>query len=167
MEKNFKALLAGPTKVITGVVRASFAHVFEPTVMGEGPTPKYSLSLVIDKSDTDTVEAVKQAIRNAIETGQGKLNLKSGEVVLEGANDDPFRLSLKVGGKPVMPFKLPMRDGDNERPDDDNYSGKVFINASSTTAPQVIGLDGVRITTAEGFYSGCYCRASINFYALM
>ena len=41
------------TKVITGKVRASFVHIFEPQSVN-GSEPKYSCSFIIPKSDTET-----------------------------------------------------------------------------------------------------------------
>lgn len=45
------------TKVVTGVVRLSYANVWEP-VSVNGGTPKFSVSLIIPKSDTKTIEAI-------------------------------------------------------------------------------------------------------------
>ena len=45
------------TKVVTGVVRLSYANVWEPVSINGG-TPKYSVSLIIPKSDTKTIEAI-------------------------------------------------------------------------------------------------------------
>ena len=51
-------------KVITGKVRASFVHVFEPQSIN-GSEPKYSCSLIIPKSDTVTVGKIREAIEQA------------------------------------------------------------------------------------------------------
>ncbi|WP_256084039.1 ssDNA-binding protein, partial [Staphylococcus aureus] len=48
--------------MITGKVRASYAHIFEPHSMQEGQESKYSSSLIIPKSDTSTIKAIEQAI---------------------------------------------------------------------------------------------------------
>ena len=61
------------TKVITGKVRFSYANVFEPTAMQDGQTPKYNVSIIISKSDTKTVEAIKKAIEAAKEAGKSKI----------------------------------------------------------------------------------------------
>ena len=62
-------------KVITGKVRASFVHVFEPQSIN-GSEPKYSCSLIIPKSETVTVgkirEAIEQANRKACPSGAAK-----------------------------------------------------------------------------------------------
>lgn len=67
------AKFVNPTKVITGKnTRFSYLVVNEPKAINGG-TPKYSVSLIIPKSDTVTIEKVKAAIKAAYEEGQGKL----------------------------------------------------------------------------------------------
>lgn len=130
------------TKVITGKVRFSYANVFEPKAAQEGAEPKYSVSLIIDKNDKKTLKAIEKAIEAAIEAGKAKF-----------------------GGKIPKNLKLPLRDGDEEREDDENYEGKMFVNASSSNKPGVVDEDLNPIMDREDFYSGCYGRASLNFYA--
>ncbi|HML49570.1 MAG TPA: DUF2815 family protein, partial [Clostridia bacterium] len=95
------------TKVITGLVRLSYANVWEPKSI-KGGDPKYSCSIIIPKSDTETIAAIHAAIDCAIKEGVGKF-----------------------GGKipPKSALKLPLRDGDTER-DDENYKGCYFVNAN-------------------------------------
>lgn len=133
------------TKVITGKVRFSYANVFEPTAMQDGQTPKYSVSIIISKSDTKTVEAIKKAIEAAKEAGKSKIADKNGKI--------PVNL------------KTPLRDGDEERPDDPAYENSYFINANSERKPGIVDRDLNPIMSRDDFYSGCYGRASINFYA--
>jgi hypothetical protein len=133
------------TKVITGKVRFSYANVFEPTAMQDGQTPKYNVSIIISKSDTKTVEAIKKAIEAAKEAGKSKIADKNGKI--------PFNL------------KTPLRDGDEERPDDPAYENSYFINANSERKPGIVDRDLNPIMSRDDFYSGCYGRASINFYA--
>ena len=130
------------TKVVTGVVRLSYEHVWEPASVN-GSTPKYSVSLIIPKSDTKTITAINQAIDNAIRDG-----------------------AAKFGGKipPKGALKLPLRDGDTER-EDEAYRDAYFINANSTTAPQIVDRSVQPILDRSEVYSGCYARVSINFYA--
>ena len=69
MSKNY----VNPCKVITGAsTRWSYANVWEPKSINGG-TPKYSVSLIIPKSDTKTVEKVRAAIKAAYQEGEGKL----------------------------------------------------------------------------------------------
>ena len=135
------------TKVITGVnTRWSYANVWDPKSINGG-TPKYSVSLIIPKSDTATVEKIKAAIQAAYEEGESK---------------------LKGNGKTVPALsvlKTPLRDGDLERPDDEAYKGCYFINANSATAPGIVDADRQPILERSEVYSGVYGRASINLYA--
>ena len=136
-----------PTKVITGVnTRWSYANVWQPKSINGG-TPKYSVSLIIPKTDTDTVNKVKAAIQAAYDEGESKL---------KGSGKSVPSLSV---------IKTPLRDGDLERPDDEAYKNAYFINANSSTAPGVVDADRQPIIDTSEVYSGVYGRASINFYA--
>lgn len=137
---------ANSTKVITGKVRFCYVNVFEPTAMNDGDTPKYNICVLIPKSDTATVDKVNKAIEAAIEAGKAKIADKNGRV-----------------NKATL--KLPLRDGDVERPDDPAFEGMYFINANSLRKPSIVDRDLNGIMSKEEFYSGCYGRASINFYA--
>lgn len=129
------------TKVITGKVRFSYANVFEPRKNDNG-TEKYSVSLLIDKDDTKTINSIKKAIESAKKAGVSKF-----------------------GGKIPAKLKEPLRDGDEEREDDENYKGKYFVNANATTKPGLVDSKGRPIIDSTEFYSGCYGYASITFYA--
>lgn len=133
------------TKVITGKVRFCYANVFEPQAMNDGDTPKYNICILIPKSDTKTLDAIKKAIEAAKVAGKAKIADKNGKI--------PSTL------------KIPLRDGDEERSDDSAYEGMMFINASSTRKPTIVDKDLNPIMSQDEFYSGCYGRASINFYA--
>ena len=136
-----------PTKVITGVnTRWSYVNAWEAKSINGG-APKFSVSLIIPKSDTKTIEKIKAAIQAAYEEGQGK---------------------LKGNGKSVPALsvlKTPLRDGDAERPDDEAYADAYFINANSATAPGIVDANCNPILERSEVYSGVYGRASINFYA--
>ncbi len=135
-----------PTKVITGLVRFSYAHIWEPQAINGGD-PKYSVSLVIPKSDETTITKIKKAIRAAYEEGENKLKGKNKTV------------------PPLSELKTPLHDGDKDRPDDDVYNNSYFINATSSTAPGIVDRSCQAILDQNEVYSGCYGRASINFYA--
>ena len=136
-----------PTKVITGPnTRLSYANVWEAKSINGG-APKFSVSLIIPKSDTRTVEKIKAAIEAAYKEGESK---------------------LKGNGRSVpalSAIKNPLRDGDTERPDDEAYANSYFINANSATKPGVVDADCQPILDTSELYSGIYGRASINFYA--
>ena len=72
----------------------------------------------------------------------------------------------KFGGKipNKAALKLPLRDGDTER-DDEAYKNSFFVNANSTTAPQIVDRSVQPILDRSEVYSGCYARVSVNFYA--
>ena len=135
-----------PTKVITGEVRLSYANLWEPKSINGG-APKYSVSIIIPKSDTRTIGKVKAAIEAAYREGETK---------------------LKGNGKTVpalSALKTPLRDGDTERPDDEAYADSYFINANSATAPGIVDSACETILERSQIYSGVYARASVNFFA--
>ena len=137
---------SNPMKVVTGIVRFSYANVWEPKGIN-GSTPKYSVSLIIDKDDTKTINDIKEAIKAAYEEGS---------------------VRLKGNGRSVPSLdsiKTPLRDGDKDRPDDENYANSYFVNANSTTPPGIVDVDCNPILNHAEVYSGVYGRASINFYA--
>lgn len=130
------------TKVVTGIVRLSYANVWEPKSVNGG-TPKYGVSLIIHKSDKQTIKDINNAVDNAIKAGIGKFGGKI-----------PNKAALK----------LPLRDGDTER-DDEAYQDSYFVNANSTSAPQIVDRSVQPIMDRSEVYSGCYARVSLNFYA--
>jgi hypothetical protein len=129
------------TKVVTGKVRFSYANVWEPKVPMGGGAAKYSVSLLIPKSDKKTVKAITDAIEAAKQEGK-----------------------TKWGGKIPAKMHTPLRDGDEERGDDPVYAGHYFINATSKTQPGIVDRKVQKIIVQSEFYSGCYGSASINFY---
>lgn len=137
------------TKVTTNEVRASYAQVFEPKAMPGSTDEKYSISLLIPKDDTETIQAIEKGIEAARKEGIEKFG-------------------KKFPAKPKTTF----RDGDEERPDDPAYAGHYFLNCSSKSKPGIIkkaapgsGVKFVEITDESEFYSGCYCKAVVNFFA--
>lgn len=131
-----------PTKVITGIVRLSYANVWEPKSINGGD-PKYSCSVIIPKTDTVTINAINAAIDAAIKDGIGKFGGKI-----------PNKAALK----------LPLRDGDTER-DDEVYKGCWFVNANSKTAPQIVDKFVKPILDRSEIYSGVFAHVSLSFYA--
>lgn len=134
------------TSVRIGEVRFSYAHVFEPRSTNGGE-PKYSVSLIIPKSNTAAVKLIEDAVNAAKQLGK----------------------SSKWGGKIPGNCKTPLRDGDTDREDDENYANCYFLNASASTKskPAVKVADGGELFDAmdgDEFYSGCYGAAVINFY---
>ena len=144
------------TKVVTGKVRFSYVNVFEPQVPLAGGDPKYSVTLLIPKSDTVTVGKIKQAIAEARENFCKK----------NGAN-----------ALPVNPVS-PLHDGDGVKPNSGEPYGPeckgcwvLSTSASEKQKPVVVDEFGNEISgpgkvcpDPSAVYSGCYGRASINFY---
>lgn len=141
------AKFTNPTKVITGPnTRFSYANVWEAKSINGG-VPKFSVSLIVPKSDTKTIEKIKAAIEAAYKEGESKLKGNSRSVPALSA------------------IKNPLRDGDTERPDDEAYANSYFINANSATAPGIVDANCSPILERSEVYSGVYGRASISFYA--
>lgn len=133
MSKNY----VNPCKVITGVnTRWSYANVWEPKSINGG-TPKYSVSLIIPKSNTKTVKKIEAAIKAAYEEGESKLK-GNGRVV-----------------PALEAIKTPLRDGDLERPGDDAYKNSYFINANSATKPGIVDADCQHIIDARKSTPAC------------
>ena len=142
MSKN-----SNPMKVVTGVnTRWSYVNAWEAKSINGG-TPKFSVSLIIPKSDTKTVAKIKAAIEAAYKEGEAKLKGNSRTVPALSA------------------IKTPLRDGDAERPDDPAYANSYFMNANSNTAPGIVDADCQPILDRSEVYSGVYGRASVKFYA--
>lgn len=135
-QKNFSA-----TKVIIPC-RISFANIWEAKSINGGEE-KYSVSCVIPKSDKKTIAKIQKAVEAAKEDGKTR----------------------KWSGKIPPNLKLPLRDGDIDRPDDENYQDCYFLNATSKDAPQVVDRRVQPVTDPMMVYSGCYCNVSVNFYA--
>lgn len=127
------------TKVIVPC-RFSYLHCWEPDSVNGGD-PKYSVSAIVPKSDTKTINAIKAAIEQAKKDSMSKW-----------------------GGKIPANLKLPLRDGDIDRPDDEAYAGCYFFNANSRQAPQVVDSKVQPILDQSEVYSGCYGKISVTFY---
>lgn len=121
--------------------RISFANIFEAKSINGGDA-KYSVSCLIPKTDKETLLAIHKAVEAAKEDGKTR----------------------KWGGKIPAQLKTPLRDGDIDRPDDENYKKCMFVNATSKDAPQVVDRRVQRVTDPMMVYSGCYCNVSVNFY---
>ena len=135
-QKNFSA-----TKMVIPC-RISFANIWEPKAINGGDE-KYSVSCLIPKSDKKTIARIQKAVEAAKEDGKTR----------------------KWSGKIPPNLKLPLRDGDIDRPDDENYEDCYFLNASSKDAPQVVDRKVNPVLDPMMVYSGCYCNVSVNFYA--
>lgn len=131
------------TKVVTGKVRFSYLHIWEPSSIGDSTELKYSASLIIPKSDKATLSKIKAAIAAATEQGK----------------------TSKFGGKIPANLKNPLRDGDVDRPDDEAYANSYFINANAKTKPGIVDAARNPVMQQDEVYSGCFGKASVTFYA--
>lgn len=129
------------TKVVTGKVRLSYVNLFTPRVGPNGGDAKYSVCVLIPKTDKATLDKIKAAIEAAKEAGKANW-----------------------GGKIPAGVKTPLRDGDTER-DSAEYKGHYFINANSKQKPGVVDAQLNAVMDASEVYSGAYGRVSLNFYA--
>lgn len=139
------------TKVVTGKVRFSFVNLFEPRAFGDNQQAKYSIMLLIPKSDVATVQKCKDAIKAAAQKG----------------------ISKHFGGKLPPVIKSTLKDADK----DTNQDGEIFaekwpetaghyiINVSCKNQPQIVDANLQPIIDPMEVYSGCYGRASINFFS--
>ena len=130
-------------KVLTGEVRLSYLHIFEPWAPKDSNNdPQYSASLIIRKDDKATIKFVKEAIQNAIDKGQKET----------------------WGGKIPKNLHEPLRDGDDER-DDDASANAFFLNANSKKRkPGVVNSQRETLYSEDEIKSGDYGKVSIRFY---
>ena len=120
--------------------RFSFLHCWEPDSVN-GSEPKYSISAIIPKSDTKTINRIKAAIEVAKQE------------------------SISKWGDKIPPnLKLPLRDGDIDRPDDEAYANSYFLNANSRVKPQIVDNDVQFILDPAEVYSGCYGNITVTFF---
>lgn len=133
-----------PTRVVTGKVRLSYVHLFEPFSNKPDQEPKYSCTILIPKSDKATLDKIKKAIAAAAEDGKTKT----------------------FGGKVPGNLKTTLHDGDEEADLDRNpeYAGHYYMAMSSKTRPGVVDADLNPVLDSTQVYSGCYARVSINAF---
>ncbi len=145
--KNKPLLFENGTKVRTGEVRLSFAHLFTPHAAKPDQRESYNTAFLIPKTDSATLDVIRKAIENAKE---------------QGVDGKSWKRNVLTSPK----FHEPLRDGDEERPDDPAYENMFYVNAKSyTQAPAIIDSEKQRITDETQVYSGCWGHVSCNFYA--
>lgn len=142
--------MSNPTNVTTGKVRLSYANLFEPRSAGEGQEPKYSVMLLIPKTDTVTMNNIYQAIEAAKANG----------------------LANKWNGVVPPNLRTPIKDGDGVKektgePYGPECKGHWLVTASSDAnhPPQVVDQRLQPIIDRSQVYSGCYAHVNLNFYA--
>lgn len=134
------------TQITTGKVRFSYVNLFTARAMDEGSDPKYSVTLIIPKSDSATLNKINVAIKNAKESFVAKNN----------------------GKKLPTNIKTTIHDGDSERPNGEEFGpeckNSYVMTVSTKNPPVIVDAQKVPITNPTEIYSGCYGRAIINFY---
>jgi len=135
-------------KVLTGECRLSYVHLSEPYSHNQGQEPKYSVTLLIPKTDAATKADIDQSMQAAIAEGVVK---------------------VWNGQRPAMP-KIPIYDGDGARPSGEPFGpeckGHWVMTASSKNKPQVVHISNIRNELApHDIYSGMYGRVTIRFFA--
>ena len=121
--------------------RLSYANLWEPK-SAYGNKPKYSVSIIIPKSDKATINKVLKTVELAKQKGVTKL----------------------FGGEIPNRFHLPLKDGDIERPNDPSYKDSYYINASSYNPPKIVDRARELIVDRSEVYSGCYANVAITLY---
>lgn len=130
------------TRITTGEVRLSFVHLFEPYAGEDGDTPKYSATLIIPKSDTGTVEKIRNAQQAALRNGK----------------------ETRFGGQIPKNWRNTLRDGDeSDRPE---YEGCYYmsVRANADRKPSVVDQNVNEILDKSEIYSGVYARAAIEAF---
>lgn len=134
------------TNVTTGEVRLSYVNLFQPRANQPGQEPKYSVTILLPKSDTATFQRIQAAIQEAYKKGVS---------------------SLWNGARP--PLKTPIHDGDGVRPNGEQFGpecrGHWVFTASSKQRPEVVDAQLNPIIDQSRVYSGIYGRVNVNFFA--
>ena len=133
--------------ITTGKVRASYVHIFQPRASDNGGDPKYSVTLLIPKTDTVTINGIYAEIERAKQEGAQKA----------------------FNGNIPPQCRTPLYDGDGYRQSGEAFGeecrGCMVITASAKQQPVIVGLDMQNILNPADVCSGCYIRANINFFA--
>lgn len=133
----------------TGEARLSYVHLFKPYAAMQGQEEKFSVTVLVPKSDTDTMARINAAIEAAKQRG----------------------ISEKWNGQcpPIVP--TPVYDGDGVRPSDGMAFGPeckghwVFTaSAKADYPPEVVDRQGNPIINQSEVYSGMYGRVNVNFF---
>lgn len=138
------------TKVLTGEVRLSYAHLSQPYANPNQPNsePKYSVTLLIPKSDVATFQDI----------------IASRDAAYEAAVQNEWK-----GARPQLRSML-IYDGDGVRQDGSKFgpecAGHYVITASTKRKPQVVDISNVNVELApQDVYSGMYARVTLNFFS--
>lgn len=134
------------TAVTTNRARLSYEHLFRPYAHQQNQEPKYSVTVLVPKTDVETKRRIDAAIAAATNAGVSK---------------------CWNGAKPPV-LAVPVYDGDGVRPNGEHFGAECkgcwVFTASSKNAPQVVDLSLNPIINQSEVYSGCYARVNVNFF---
>ena len=129
-------------KMILQNVRCSFVFVTQPRKKDDGTDGKYGVQIVISKDDPQ-VKKFNKLVDQALEEKHGTQALKK-----------------------KSRYKLPLRDGDEER-DGEEYENMYFFNANGGKKPGIVNRNNEpadQDDIDELCYSGAYFHISVNVY---
>lgn len=132
------AKLMTETKVRTNEVRFGFVNI-NPT-SENGSIDKTNITIIIPKSDTETIKVIEEATENAIKAGTEK-----------------FGSSFKKSK-----IHTPLHDGDDEKPGNDAYTDCMYLNCSSKDPVGMVDASAKKMSDTTEFYSGMYGRITLN-----
>ena len=138
-----------PKRVLTPECRLSYCNLVTARAPQNGVgDPKFSVTLLIPKSNPTIKQELDAAMNAAAEVG----------------------VNAKWNGVRPARIESVVHDGDGVRPSGEPFGeecrGCWVVTASSKNKPYVCGADNVNCELAPtDIYSGMYARVSINFYA--
>lgn len=134
-------------KISTGLVRLSYAFIWEPKENEESGEKQYRTALLLPKSDKKTYNKITKAIKKLM--------------------DDPDVIQLMGGKKKMNGLAMPLRDGDADRPDDPAFEDMYFMNAKANEdfPPRIVDKNKQEILDHSEVYSGCWVQAVITIFA--
>lgn len=140
------------SNIVIKNVRLSYENLLEPRAANIGDEPTYGTAILIPKkladgSDNPLVDEIKKAISAEIAEGVVK----------------------KWGGKRPGNIRVPLRDGDDEKPTEESYAGMWFMNGKGPKAgknpPLLLDAKGSQTYSSDVIYSGVNAHLQVNFYA--
>ena len=134
-------------KVLTGECRLSYVNAVTPRAVQQGAEAKYSVTLLIPKTDVTTKADIDASMQAAAQDAVAK--------VWNGVSPPNLR--------------VPIYDGDGVRPSGERFGeeckGCWVITASTKMKPQVVGIDNINVDLSPSdIYSGMFGRATIRFF---
>lgn len=140
--------MSNPTRIVTGEVRLSYVNLLKPRESQYGGEPKYSVTILLPKSDVQTKARIDAAIEAAKQIGRDK----------------------KWNGVIPPMVAIPVYDGDGVKPSDGMPFGEeckghwVFSASSKADQPvRIVDINNDPVIDPTEVYSGMYGRVAINF----